>query len=925
MSKDTEEILEAKVMWYPDSKKNTQMDRFRAHINRAFAVSLANYNDLYQWSVENYPEFWAEVFKFCGITCSHMYEEVVDHTKRVSDVPEWFRGCRMNYAENLLKHKDQDKVALYSATEAREEITKVTFGELRRHVALYAAALRKMGIKTGDRVVGHKCTTKPPKSWPDNAFTFLFRPPPCLLQQAQSTPLPTLVLNEGRRPLLSTPGCASGGFRQSSTETHPRVLEVPAASPEALRVSLLLFPPALPGVAEVLRSRAPKAWGAPRPLQGGASKLCTRGPQRNQGGRPQMVWGRRKPSSSPPGCPGRVATPATSDIMKARNAPAVDQHLPGAEAGRCANRALKSASLGGVSAVPPLIYTMFDMWPDAICASLFASVHCLEETNDLSIETPTSFCRFLVPYLVFRINTHIINLWHFGTIYELDRIGKIKKYKSEAKIDLKCKRPNGVLDRFSQIQPKLIFSVSSVVYNGKEHDHMEKLKNVVKGLPDLEGVVVIPYVRTREETDISKIPNSMFLEQFLALGKEGDQDPQLEFEQLPFCHPLFIMYSSGTTGAPKCMVHSAGGTLIQHLKEHILHGNMTSSDVIIYYTTTGWMMWNWLISSLATGASVVLYDGSPLMPSPNVLWDLVDRLGITIFGTGAKWLSVLEERNLKPSETHNLQTLHTILSTGSTLKPQSYDYVYKHIKSNVLLGSISGGTDIISCFMGQNFTVPVYRGEIQARNLGMGVEAWSCEGKPVWGESGELVCTKPMPCQPTHFWNDDNGSKYHKAYFSSFPGFWAHGDYCKINPQTGGIVMLGRSDGTLNPNGVRFGSSEIYNIVEAFEEVSDSLCIPQYNKDGEERVILFLKMGPKQIFSQDLVGKIRTAIRVALSARHVPALILETKDIPYTISGKKVEVAVKQIVAGKEVTQRSAFSNPDSLDLYKNIPELQNF
>ncbi|RXM95611.1 Acetoacetyl-CoA synthetase, partial [Acipenser ruthenus] len=310
---------------------------------------------------------------------------------------------------------------------------------------------------------------------------------------------------------------------------------------------------------------------------------------------------------------------------------------------------------------------------------------------------------------------------------------------------------NGVLDRFSQIQPKLIFSVSSVVYNGKEHDHMEKLQSVVKGLPDLKKVVVIPYVRSRDATDLSRIPNSVFLEDFLAMGKEGDQDPQLEFEQLPFSHPLFIMYSSGTTGAPKCM-----GTLIQHLKEHILHGNMSSSDVIIYYTTTGWMMWNWLMSSLATGSSVVLYDGSPLVPTPNVLWDLIDRLGITIFGTGAKWLSVLEERNLKP-----------------------------------------GGTDIVSCFMGQNFTIPVHKGEIQARNLGMAVEAWDDEGKPVWGESGELVCQKPIPCQPTHFWNDENGSKYHKAYFSTFPGVWAHGDYCKINPQTGGLVMLGRSSGTL--------------------------------------------------------------------------------------------------------------------------------
>ncbi|XP_067376164.1 acetoacetyl-CoA synthetase isoform X4 [Channa argus] len=544
---------------------------------------------------------------------------------------------------------------------------------------------------------------------------------------------------------------------------------------------------------------------------------------------------------------------------------------------------------------------------------------------------------------------------------------------------------NGVLDRFSQIQPKLIFSVAAVVYNGKTHDHMEKLTNVVKGLPDLQKVVVIPYARSKHEIDLSKIPNSVFIEDFLGTGRgEADQFPQLEFEQLPFSHPLFIMYSSGTTGAPKCMVHSAGGTLIQHLKEHILHGNMTTSDVIIYYTTTGWMMWNWLVSALAVGASVVLYDGSPLMPTPNVLWNLTDQLGITIFGTGAKWLSVLQERNLKPSETHNLQSLHTILSTGSPLKPQSYDYVYRCIKNNVLLGSISGGTDIVSCFMGQNPTVPVYRGEIQTRNLGMAVEAWGFEGKPVWGESGELVCLKPIPCQPTHFWNDENGSKYHKAYFSTYPGspqriivrmlisfltqpspistglgpalhswgsewavrgslsspetlqltlwsvdhvycVWAHGDYCKINPKTGGVVMLGRSDGTLNPNGVRFGSSEIYNIVEAFEEVSDSLCVPQYNSDGEERVILFLKMAPGKPFSPDLVGRIRGAIRKALSARHVPALLLETRDIPYTISGKKVEVAVKQVIAGREVAQRGAFSNPDSLDLYKNIPELQNY
>ncbi|XP_053182022.1 acetoacetyl-CoA synthetase [Scomber japonicus] len=676
MSKDTEGKsekimdLESKVLWYPDSKKNTQMDKFRIQVNGDYGLNLGNYNDLYQWSVDSYAEFWAEVWRFCGVVSSKTYEEVVDVTKRISDVPEWFKGARLNYAENLLKHPHQDKVALYAATEANDEIAKVTYGELRRDVALFAAAMRKMGVQTGDRVVGY-----------------------------------------------------------------------------------------LPNGIHAVEAM------------------------------------------------------------------------------------LAAASIGAI-------------W------------------SSTSVD--------------------------FGV--------------------------NGVLDRFSQIQPKLIFSVAAVVYNGKTHDHMEKLTSVVKGLPDLKKVVVIPYARSEHETDLSKIPNSIFIDDFLATGRgEGDQFPQLEFEQLPFNHPLFIMYSSGTTGAPKCMVHSAGGTLIQHLKEHILHGNMTSSDVIIYYTTTGWMMWNWLVSALAVGASVVLYDGSPLMPTPNVLWNLTDQLGITIFGTGAKWLSVLQERNLKPGETHNLQSLHTILSTGSPLKPQSYDYVYRCIKSNVLLGSISGGTDIVSCFMGQNPAVPVYRGEIQTRNLGMAVEAWDINGKPVWAESGELVCLKPIPCQPTHFWNDENGSKYHKAYFSTFPGVWAHGDYCKINPKTGGIVMQGRSDGTLNPNGVRFGSSEIYNIVEAFEEVSDSLCVPQYNADGEERVILFLKMAPGKPFSQELVAKIKGAIRKALSARHVPALLLETRDIPYTISGKKVEVAVKQVVAGREVLQRGAFSNPDSLDLYKNIPELQNY
>ncbi|KAL7976014.1 hypothetical protein Chor_008223 [Crotalus horridus] len=606
------EIMEAQRLWEPDSKRNTSMDRFRAAVTAAYGIRLGSRDE---WSLQRGKESTLQQqtlvgkcsFVQGGFSCANLLVNepsavpaVIDPSKGITDVPEWFKGSRLNYAENLLKHEENDKIALYAAREGKEEIEKVTFDDLRHQVAFYAAAMRKLGVQPGDRVVGY---------------------------------LPNSI--------------------------HAVEAMLAAASMGA-------------------------------------------------------IWS------------------ATS--------------------------------------------------PD------------------------------------------------FGI--------------------------NGVLDRFSQIQPKLIFSVEAVVYNGKRHNHLDKLQRVVK-------VVVIPYVSSRESIDISRIPNSVFLEDFLGTG-QGDQAPQLEFEQLPFSHPLFIMYSSGTTGAPKCMVHSAGVEEINFPR--LLEKRMPE---------------------IINHKQGLFFSGHR----------------ITILGTGAKWLAVLEEKNLKPRETHNLQTLHTILSTGSPLKSQSYEYVYQHIKSSVLLGSISGGTDIISCFMGHNVTIPVYKGEIQARNLAMAVEAWNEQGEPVWGENGELVCTKPIPCQPTHFWNDENRSKYRKAYFSRFPG----------------------TDGTLNPSGVRFGSSEIYNIVEAFEEVSDSLCVPQYNKDGEERVVLFLKMATNHEFSPDLVKRIREAIRVALSARHVPSIILETEGIPYTISGKKVEVAVKQIIAGKEVAKRDIFSNPETLNLYSNIPELQGF
>jgi len=412
------------------------------------------------------------------------------------------------------------------------------------------------------------------------------------------------------------------------------------------------------------------------------------------------------------------------------------------------------------------------------------------------------------------------------------------------------------------------------------------------------------------------------------LNELADPAAPLTFEQVSFDHPLFIMYSSGTTGKPKCMVHSVGGTLIKHLEEHQIQGNRDDSDVLMYYTTTGWMMWNWMVSALALGTTLVLYDGSPLHPHPASMWDLVDECGITVFGTSAKWIAVQEDRMVKPRLTHNLSTLKAICSTGSPLKPHSFDYVYRDIKANVLLASISGGTDIIACFMGENSTLPVFRGEIQSCHLGCAIECWDADlnsAVPV-DEPGELVCTKPFPSMPVRFWNDPEFQLYRAAYFDKIPGVWAHGDFIHMNPKTnGGIVMLGRSDGTLNPNGVRFGSAEIYNIVEHFSEIADSLCVGQRTPDGEERVILFLKMAENFEFEPNVLDKLRNQIRTNLSARHVPTLILPITDIPYTVNGKKVEVAVKKILAGQSVKNQGALANPECLELYKNIPEVQTF
>merc|ERR1719510_2731193 len=485
---------------------------------------------------------------------------------------------------------------------------------------------------------------------------------------------------------------------------------------------------------------------------------------------------------------------------------------------------------------------------------------------------------------------------------------------------------SGVLDRFQQINPKLIFSVEAVSYNMKIHNHFDKLRQVVNGIGDsLEKVVIVPFCSNDVQENQLKgwLPpkgKEILLKTFL---DEAKGNTSIEYEQVTFDHPLFIMYSSGTTGKPKCMVHSVGGTLMKHLEEHQIQGNRTSDDVLMYYTTIGWMMWNWMVSALALGTSLVLYDGSPLHPQPDSMWDLVDECGITVFGTSAKWIAVQEDRMVKPRLTHKLSTLKAICSTGSPLKPHSFDYVYRDIKADVLLASISGGTDIIACFMGENSTLPVYRGEIQSAHLGCGIQAWDDDGHSVTGEPGELVCTAPFVSMPTRFWGKDGASKYSAAYFSKFPKVWAHGDFILVSSKTQGITMLGRSDGTLNPSGVRFGSAEIYNIVEQFPEVKDSVCVGQRNDSGEERVVLFLQAveGAGEPLDESLICRLRSAIRSQLSVRHLPALILPITEIPYTVNGKKVEVAIKKILSGLEVKNKGALANPSCLDLYANIPE----
>ena len=475
---------------------------------------------------------------------------------------------------------------------------------------------------------------------------------------------------------------------------------------------------------------------------------------------------------------------------------------------------------------------------------------------------------------------------------------------------------HGVLDRFGQIEPKVLFTADGYFYSGKTLDSLTPIGTVAQKLPSVQRIVVIPYVAERPELGGLGAAASR-----AALWTDfGTPGAPLAFTPVPFNQPLYILYSSGTTGTPKCIVHGVGGTLLQHQKEHLLHVDVKRPDRIFYFTTCGWMMWNWLASALATGATLILYDGNPFSPDPGVLWRMAEHERVTVFGTSAKYLAALEKNGYAPAGKVELGSLKTILSTGSPLLPEGFDFVYRSIKQDVHLASISGGTDIVSCFALGCPILPVHRGELQCRGLGMRVEIFSDQGEPLRGERGELVCTAPFPSMPVAFWNDPDGARYRAAYFERFPGVWHHGDFAELT-EHGGIVIHGRSDAVLNPGGVRIGTAEIYSSVDSLEEIVESVAVGQ-EWQADVRVVLFVRLKPGVTLDEPLKKKIRGAIRTNASPRHVPAKIIAVADIPRTRSGKITEIAVREVIHGRPVKNVDALANPQALEHFRNLPEL---
>ena len=473
----------------------------------------------------------------------------------------------------------------------------------------------------------------------------------------------------------------------------------------------------------------------------------------------------------------------------------------------------------------------------------------------------------------------------------------------------------GVLDRFGQIEPKVLFTADGYFFKGKHFDSLEKISNIIKEIPSIEKVVVVPY--TQKNPDIKGLSNGVHYKDF----RSSEFNLNIEFAQLPFDHPLYIMYSSGTTGLPKCMVQSAGGILIHHLKELVLHTDLKREDTIFYFTTCSWMMWNWLVSSLAVGATLVLFDGNPFHPDPGALWKIAQDEKISIFGTSAGYIAALQNAGITPGKTYDLTPLKAVLSTGSPLSNEGFEYIYREVKADLQLASISGGTDLNGCFALGNPMGPVYAGELQCRGLAMKVEAFDENGKSVIHQQGELVCTAPFPSMPIYFWNDPDNQKYHDAYFDVYPNIWRHGDYILIT-QRGGVVIYGRSDATLNPGGVRIGTAEIYRQVDLLEEIEDCVVVGQ-NRENDVRVILFVKMAQGYELTDGIIKKIKTTIRANASPRHVPAVIVSVPDIPYTHNMKKVELAVNKVIHNRPVLNKDSLKNPESLDYFANLKELQ--